>query len=77
MNYNMTEDELQLCMDVIDADKSGTISFEEFALWFIGGKEGTPNAFGGQLGTFMTSTSKYNNTIIKKLTNAIRDMQVV
>lgn len=77
MNFEMSEEELQKCMDVIDSDGNGTISFDEFALWFIGGKEGTPSGMSGQLTNFLTSTSKYNNLLMKHLNTAVRDTSKV
>lgn len=42
MGVQMSDEEVQQCAIDIDADGSGTITFEEFSTWFLTGKEGTP-----------------------------------
>lgn len=46
LKVQMTEAELEQCAIDIDADNSGTITFEEFSTWFLTGKEGTPEGSG-------------------------------
>lgn len=42
----MSKDEIEACVKIIDADGSGAISFDEFALWWLAGREGAPDALG-------------------------------
>lgn len=58
----LTLDQLNLCLKSIDTDKSGTITFDEFAVWWIGGKEGAPENFGKSMATFV---QKYSNAALK------------
>ena len=37
-----TKEEIDNCVKIIDADGNGQISFDEFALWWIAGREGAP-----------------------------------
>ena len=42
----MTKDELSKCIKSIDSNNDGQITFIEFGMWWIGGKEGAPPGFG-------------------------------
>jgi hypothetical protein len=38
----MTEQDIENCKSEIDADGNGSVTFDEFAMWFLSGKLGTP-----------------------------------
>lgn len=61
-------------MKDIDTDGSGEITFDEFAVWFIGGREGTPQGMGGQIGSILSQSSAYNNVILSQLKKAVKEM---
>lgn len=44
-------------MEDIDSDGNGTVSYDEFADWFIGGKEGTPVGVTSRVSNFLGSTT--------------------
>ena len=52
----MTKEEIEQCCKIIDSDGNGQITFDEFALWWIGGREGAPEGLGNQLANFMANT---------------------
>ena len=49
----MNKEEIDNCVKIIDADGNGEITFDEFANWWIGGREGAPDGLGNQLASFM------------------------
>jgi len=55
----LTEEELDNCLTAIDADGNGTITVEEFAEWYLCGKEIKPSLLSG--------TEKYNRFMMSKL----------
>ena len=52
----MTKEEINECVKIIDANGDGEITFDEFANWWIGGREGAPDAFGSSMGNFMAKS---------------------
>jgi hypothetical protein len=62
----MDDEEFQKCLEQIDADGSGTISFDEFAVWFIGGKEGA-SGLSDKLSGYLSSSSKYREDVMNLL----------
>jgi hypothetical protein len=42
----MTKEEIDLCVKIIDANGDDQITFDEFALWWIAGREGAPQGLG-------------------------------
>jgi len=43
-------------MQIIDVDQSGTVSFEEFALWWIAGREGAPDNLAANIAGYLQKT---------------------
>lgn len=66
LGQDMSEDELRECLQVIDLDGSGAISFEEFAVWFIGGKEGIEN-LSDKLSGYLNNATKYREEVTSLL----------
>lgn len=52
----LTKEEIDECVRIIDSDGNGQITFDEFALWWIGGREGAPDGLGNQLANFMAKS---------------------
>lgn len=42
----MTKEEIDQCVKIIDANGDNQITFDEFALWWIAGREGAPQGLG-------------------------------
>ena len=42
LHFEMTEEDIENCKSEIDADGNGSVTFDEFAMWFLSGKLGTP-----------------------------------
>lgn len=55
----MQKEEIEKCLKCIDANGDGQITFDEFASWWIGGKEGSPAGFGSSIVKFVQDTEKY------------------
>ncbi len=70
----MSQEEIEKCMKDIDTDGSGQVSFDEFAIWFIGGREGTPAGVGGKVSNLLSSSSAYNAIIMDKLNHAMQEL---
>ena len=68
----MSKDEIQKCVKIIDADGNGEITFDEFALWWISGREGAPSGLGNQLASFMAQSQKFSNLAIRQLNNTLK-----
>jgi Ca2+-binding EF-hand superfamily protein len=49
----MSKNEINKCLKAIDTDGNGQITFDEFASWWIGGREGTPEGFGSTISNLM------------------------
>ncbi len=63
----MSDEDLEQCAIDIDADGSGTITFEEFSTWFLTGKEGTPEEGGDILNSLKDKAQLIGNQFIKEL----------
>ncbi|CDW78300.1 calmodulin-like protein 3 [Stylonychia lemnae] len=68
----MSKEEVEQCCKIIDSDGNGQITFDEFALWWIGGREGAPEGLGSQLATFMANTQKYTNLAMRQLNQTLK-----
>lgn len=42
----LSKEEIEECVKIIDSDGNGQITFDEFAYWWIGGREGAPEGLG-------------------------------
>lgn len=67
LGVQMSEEEVQQCAIDIDADGSGTITFEEFSTWFLTGKEGTPEHAGNIIDNLKEKANMLGNQFIKEL----------
>lgn len=67
LGVQMSEEEVQQCAIDIDADGSGTITFEEFSTWFLTGKEGTPENAGNMFDNLKEKANMLGNQFIKEL----------
>lgn len=67
LGVQMSEEEVQQCAIDIDADGSGTITFEEFSTWFLTGKEGTPENAGNMIDNLKEKANMLGNQFIKEL----------
>ena len=56
LGKQLNKEEIDQCVKIIDADGNGTISFDEFACWWIAGREGAPDKFNSQLAIWIAET---------------------
>jgi hypothetical protein len=68
----LNKDEIDNCVKIIDSDGNGQITFDEFALWWIGGREGAPEGLGGQLASFMAKSQKFTNLAMRQLNQTLK-----
>lgn len=73
LDLDISDEELERCAIEIDTDGNGTISFDEFAVWFIGGKEGSPD-IGDKLQGYLSMSSKYSNELISILSDQLKKL---
>ena len=71
---DISDEDLDRCAKEIDTDGNGTISFDEFAIWFIGGKEGSPD-LGDKLSGYLNISSKYSNDAITVLDEQLKKLE--
>ena len=81
LGMQLTSEEIDQCLLIIDTDGSGTVSFDEFGLWWIAGRQGAPDRFGRELSKWIEDVQKYMPTAMKQvqqtlkiLTKALQDM---